>query len=259
MQQRQGIRYERYQAFKWKFGIALFLLILAVALWKDKRRADKAIGSFLGRIWLEPKVLLFVGIPLVFLATWGRETLRELIWIYEDGIYMGAEELGYYFGMLMNNGAFLTAAFWMAYLGVLDLKANKGKRKSLLGPVIGSLRTRELKLPVQKRMVERYCQVFVPAVLVIVFSITTVLYYQYHDFYWDEPGGIVLLVLAVLSGVWFFGFGIWNLYRNKELAQDLGALSEQIAAIREGNLTERLALPEDADLKMAAENLNEIQ
>lgn len=259
MQQHQESRYERYQAFKWKFGIALFLLILTVALWKDKRRADKAIGSFLGHIWLEPKVLLFVGIPLVFLATWGRETLRELIWIYEDGIYMGTEELGYYFGRLMNNGAFLTAAFWMVYLGVLDLKANKGNRKSLLGPVIGSLRTRELKLPVQKRMVERYCQVFVPAVLVIVFSITTVLYYQYHDFYWDEPGGIVLLVLAVLSGVQFFGFGIWNLCRNKELAQDLGALSEQIAAIREGNLTERLTLPEDADLKMAAENLNEIQ
>ena len=53
--------------------------------------------------------------------------------------------------------------------------------------------------------------------------------------------------------------GVRNLRRNKELAKDLGALADQIAAIREGNLTGRLHLPEDADLKTAAENLNEIQ
>lgn len=257
MQRRQEIRYERYQAFKWKFGIALFLLILAVALRKDKRRGDKAIGSFLGHIWLEPKILLFVGIPLAFLVTSGRETLRELIWIYEDGCYMGLEELGYYFSRLMDSGAFLTAAFWMAYLGVLDLKANKGNRKSLLGPVVRSMQVRELKLPVQKRMVERYNQVFVFAVLFVVFFTCLVLLCCSH-FYWDTSR-LVLLIFTVLWGICFLVAGIWHLRRNKELAQDLGALSEQIAAIREGNLTERLTLPEDADLKTAAENLNEIQ
>ena len=39
---------------------------------------------------------IFVGVPLVFLFTGGREILRELIWLYEDGVYMSMEELGYY-------------------------------------------------------------------------------------------------------------------------------------------------------------------
>lgn len=257
MQQRQTYRHERYLAVKWKLGIALFLLILAALLRKDKRQADKALGRFLGHIWLEPKVLLFVGIPLVFLFTGGKDLLQELIWIYEDGWYMSAEELGYYVGRLVTGSSFLTAAFWMVYLGVLDLRTNKGNRKSLLGPVIRSMRTRELRLSVQKRMVERYCQVLVPAVLFPVFSFAAMALYQ-GRWQWNIPA-LVMLILAVLSGVYFVVSGVWHLRKNKELAQDLGALSDQIGAIREGNLTERLILPEDADLKNAAENLNEIQ
>lgn len=258
MEKQQISRYERYQAVKWKLLAALFLLTLSVLLWKDKRRADAAVGKFLGRVWTEPKIMLFVGVPLVFLFTGGREILRELIWLYEDGAYMSMEELGYYAGQLAVRGAFLTAVFWMVYLGVLDLRVNKGNRKSLLGPVIHSMRAKELKLSVQKRMVERYCQVFVPAVLFSVFSVTAALYYRVRDFYWNEPG-IVLLILALVSGIQLLASGVWNLRRNKELAKDLGALADQIAAIREGNLTGRLHLPEDADLKTAAENLNEIQ
>lgn len=257
MQQYQESRYDRYQAAKWKLIAALFLLTLSILLWKDKRRADNAIGSFLGHIWLEVKLLLFVGIPLAFLLTGGREIIQELIWLYQDGGYMDAEVLGHYAGMIVGRGPFLTAAFWMGYLGVTDLRLNKGKRKSLLGPVIASMRTKELKLPIQKRMVERYCQVFVSAVLFSVFSITAASYYR-HGFYWNGPG-IVLVCFVVCPGVWLLVFGVWHLRKNKELAEDLGALSDQIAAIREGNLTERLHLPEDADLKTAAENLNEIQ
>lgn len=257
MQQRQTYRRERYLAVKWKLGIALFLLFLAVLLRKDKRQADKAIGRFLGHIWLEPKCLLFAGIPLVFLFTGGKDLLQELIWIYEDGWYMGAEELGFYVGRLMTGSSFLTAAFWMVYLGVLDLRINKGNRKSFLGPVIGSMRTKELKLSVQKRMVERNSRVFVFAVLFGVFF-TFLVYLTCSHFYWD-PLRMVLLIFTVLWGICLIVAGVWNLRKNKELARDLGALSDQIGAIREGNLTERLILPEDADLQSAAENLNEIQ
>jgi signal transduction histidine kinase/plasmid maintenance system antidote protein VapI len=257
MQKNQAYRYERYQAVKWQLIAALFLLTLAVLLRKDKRLADGAIGRFLGHIWLEPKVLLFVGIPIGFLLIGGREILQELIWIYEDGIYMNMEELGYYAGRFVARGSFLTAAFWMIYLGVVDLRTNKGNRKSLLGPVIRSMRTKELKLSVQKRMVERYCQVFVLAVLFCVFAVFAAV--LYCSTYYLTAQILVLLLFAVFFGICFLLVGVWNLRRNKELAQDLGALSDQIAAVREGNLTERLALPEDADLKTAAENLNEIQ
>ncbi len=241
------------QAVKWKLLTALLLLIAAFVLRRDKRAADQAAGRFLGHIWLELKVLVFVGVPAVFLLTGGREILRELIWIYEDGAYMTVEELGYYTEMLVTRSSFLTAAFWMVYLGVLDLRTNKRNRKSLLGPVFQSMRTKELGLPVQKRMVERYCQIFVYGILFAVFSTVAALFY-----YQTVPRNIVL-TLAAVWGACFFGYGIWNLRKNKELAKDLGALTDQIRAIREGGLTEPLRLSDDTDLKEAAENLNKIQ
>ena len=109
MEKQQISRYERYQAVKWKLLAALFLLTLSVLLWKDKRRADAAVGKFLGRVWTEPKILLFVGVPLVFLFTGGREILRELIWLYEDGVYMSMEEVSWICGSIREIGSL----FWV--------------------------------------------------------------------------------------------------------------------------------------------------
>ncbi len=258
LQQRQQYRYDQYQACKWKLLTALLLLTLAFLFRKDKRLGDQAIGRFLGHIWMEPKLLLFVGIPILFLLTGGREMLRELIWILEDEAYLGIEELSYYAGMFITRGTFLTAVFWMIYLGAVDLRLNKGHRKFLFGPLVLSLRTRELKLPVQKRMVERYCQVLVPAVLSTVFTIAAAVSYENSYREWNSSA-LVMLLFAIFSWLWLLIFGTWHLRKNKQLAKDLGALSNQILEIREGNLTKRLELPEDADLKAAAENLNEIQ
>ena len=46
---------------------------------------------------------------------------------------------------------------------------------------------------------------------------------------------------------------------SRRLAEDIGALSDRIGAVREGKLTDDLRLPEDSDLLEAAENLNEIR
>lgn len=55
----------------------------------------------------------------------------------------------------------------------------------------------------------------------------------------------------------FVGFFYMN--RVRRLAEDLGALTEQIGAVRGGDMGNALSLPEDSDLKAAAEDLNSIQ
>ena len=52
--------------------------------------------------------------------------------------------------------------------------------------------------------------------------------------------------------------GLAYMKKNRGVAEDIGALADRIAAVREGRLSGSLKLPEDADLKEAAENLNEI-
>ena len=56
---------------------------------------------------------------------------------------------------------------------------------------------------------------------------------------------------------------IWYQYNfarcNMRIAKDIGALTDQIAAVKKGNLTQGMALPEDADLARPAQDLNEIQ
>ena len=74
-------------------------------------------------------------------------------------------------------------------------------------------------------------------------------------------GMLVLIFVVIVLGVpaAFMAVDICMLRRNRKLAEDIGALSDQIQAVREGNLTEDLHMEGDTDLQEAARNLNEIQ
>ncbi len=259
MQRQQMEWHRRYETGLARLGCALLLLILAFLMRKSLKEAGRAIGAFLGKLWLEVKILLFLGIPLVLFLTSGRELLRELMWMLEDGgwyVY-SAEEFFWYIGHFMRNGTALAAAFWMIYLAVLDHRYNKGRQKLLTAPVLYGLGRKNLELPIQRRMVSRYYPVLAFSLLFLFFGIASVFGYF---FVWGWDGTTVLLtVLAILSGVGFVVATVVYLCRNKQLAEDLGALAGQIADIRNGNLTKPLELSGDADLKAAAENLNEIQ
>ena len=65
---------------------------------------------------------------------------------------------------------------------------------------------------------------------------------------------VIFAALFVFTLLTAFG-----LKKNHRLARDIGALTDQILAVREGNLTEELVLSEDTDLREAADNLNQIQ
>ena len=108
-------------------------------------------------------------------------------------------------------------SFWLLYLGVTDLRRNKGRQKSVIGRLRRSISTRELKQPVQKKLVK-----------------------------WQRR--------SLIPFVGFFYVG-----KVHRLAEDLGALTEQIRAIRNGDMGNALSLSENSDLKTAAEDLNGIQ
>ena len=99
---------------------------------------------------------------------------------------------------------------------------------------------------------------------------TASVYVEYEAWEWaysGEYGGcfgfdrvvVVIAVVALAVLLAFMMIDICTLRRNRRLAEDIGALADQIRAVREGNLTTDLQLSEDTDLQEAAQNLNEIQ
>ena len=227
---------KQQQEFKIRCALlaaAVILLLLSFFCKKEKRRAEDAIAGFLRKIWLEGKLLLLVLLPAPVFLIGGSEV-------------------------------FLVVCFWLLYLLVLEVRRNRGRQKK---PLFDAIRLRDLKSPVQKRMVKRYhmalASVLAALAAAVVFSI---LLFFLHGMYFRYGNirnmaamsllllGIVLVVLLVCAIAGLAGMG-----PNRKLAEDIGALSDQIAAVRAGNLTTPLAVPKNADLARAAENLNGIQ
>ena len=74
--------------------------------------------------------------------------------------------------------------------------------------------------------------------------------------YWNDALAPVLTMFCF--AVLLLIGGLAYMKKNRRMAEDIGALTDRIAAVREGRLSGSLKLPEDADLKEAVENLNEI-
>ena len=148
----------------------------------------------------------------------------------------------------------LLAVFWGLYLLIVnDWRYNKKPWKQ---GVLGMLATRELKYPLQKRL-SRTNSWLGLAILLL--------------------GGdlIALLVLITVDGRILPSWAIWNLFllpfliaaglyawicwRQKRLLIDFGAVADQVAAIRTGELERELNLPEGSDLAGLADDLNHIR
>ena len=221
---KESLAADRQRLVRSEAGLAaaLLLLLLAWALRKMRRAGREKIAGWTGKIWIEIKLLLFFAIPLCLLLTFVTEFLSwsgfSLEWIVYYGIqdYLPqardslASHLASFFSYWMLS-------FWPLYLGVTDLRRNRGRQKSIIGRLRRSIRTRDLKQPVQKKLVKWQRRSLIP----------------------------------------FVSFFYMN--RVRRLAEDLGALTEQIGAVRGGDMENALSLPEDSDLKAAADDLNSIQ
>ena len=221
---KESLAADRQQLARSKAGLAaaLLLLLLAWMFRKPRRAGREIIARWTGKIWIEIKLLLFFAIPLCLLLTFVTEFLSwsgfSLEWIVYYGIqdylpqardYLASHLDGFFSCWMLS--------FWPLYLGVTDLRRNRGRQKSIIGRLRRSIRTRDLKQPVQKKLVKWQRRSLIP----------------------------------------FVSFFYMN--RVRRLAEDLGALTEQIGAVRGGDMGNALSLPEDSDLKAAADDLNSIQ
>lgn len=215
-------------------GAALLLLLAAFRMRRELHESRQWMGRQLGKVWIEIKAVVFWGIPVFALLFC---LLTGMLW----GLFQQQTGIAVY--------------FWLLYFGFLDRRYNKGSQKSMLKPVRDSLRTRDLSRPVQKRLVRRQWLFFVP-VLGILLLLLFILLILWDIMYWN---GVFVLFLAALCGILFLAAGILiYMKKNRRLAEDIGALADRIEAVCAGSLTGELKLPEDSDLRKAAENLDTV-
>ena len=148
------------------------------------------------------------------------------------------------------------ALFWLCWLLHNDHKYNpKEARRSLLGALFRALRARDLKRPVEKRLVRRAALMILAVLLLgaetIYFLIVFTVFVGYPSWLlWT----VYLLPVLLLAGA-----AAALARRELGLAKDLGRLAGQVETVRAGDLERPLKLPEDADLRQTAESLNDIQ
>ena len=272
-----------YQAFQ-QIGSCLIasviLLTLAALLHKSKRLAEQKIAAVSGKIFLELKIFIFL-FGLFLLAGKSADVLSEAFWKISNGFssqFCWSGDITYEVSRMLKAGGYLAAFYWLIYLAVLDWKGNRKAQKK---PLISLLRTKDFKYPIQKRLVRRQRSALLIEIAILFMAGTAAsvmcllhetasVYVEYEAWEWaysGEYGGcfgfdrvvVVIAVVALAVLLAFMMIDICTLRRNRRLAEDIGALADQIRAVREGNLTTDLQLSEDTDLQEAAQNLNEIQ
>ena len=211
---------------QFKIGCALLavsaLLLVIAFIWrKEKRCAEKEISGLLGRTFLEVKLLFFfVGILFA---------LKRMI---------------------------LPLCFWLLYLLFLDWRENRGKQRK---PIIEGVRTRELKYSLQKRIVRRGRLSMLSGGLAFLICCLALAGMRNMEnwYFQDKYIGVLLFIAVVL----LLNVAVSFLYleKNRQLAEDIGALSDRILEVRNGNLEDFPILPQDAEMKEVFENLSEIQ
>ncbi|MDE7198380.1 MAG: HAMP domain-containing histidine kinase, partial [Lachnospiraceae bacterium] len=262
---------------------AVVLLAVSLLLWKSRRQGVKKIADLLAKICLEGKILLAVLLAVI-LAGMGSGVLSQLGWWIRYGFYYYNWSGDYIYEMrkLCEAGWYLTAYFWLLYLAVLDFRMNRNRQKK---PLFDLLKTKDFKYPIQKRLVRRQRIILiVELVLIMLFAVSILVVWliageylnylsggyaydygyeaiaEYGGYPFGLGGAYLLMAQVTFAALFIFTLTTFcSLRKNHRLAVDIGALSDQILAVREGNLTEELTLSEDTDLREAADNLNEIQ
>lgn len=222
--------------------LGLLLLVFAIINRSSKREFDRKLAAWMGRMWLEVKLLL----SFLFFIPWGILGIRVFPgW--------GDNWFNRVLGMALVV-CIIIACLWWFYLILIDLIIN-GK-KFFTHNAINSLLTRyrkyEKRYPWQKSMLKRaHILVGVEAVLAII-SVIFVLAAM------SGSGGLALLLALLIAGA-----GIYLIYRYlkhyDKTISDLGNLMDHIELVKNGDMTTRLEIAEDADIYPAVQNLNSIQ
>lgn len=275
MYQNQIVNMEQLEKNRAMLLVSVLLLALSVLFRKEKRLGEQAVARFMGKIWFEVKALLFILFALFF-CVWfvGRQIGEMYSFLYYNYGRLGFDNAFGYMDIFRESGRLLTALFWVVYLVVLDAGANEGQQKK---PILTSIRAKDLAYPVQKKLVKRYRYTLAAGILAVILcglilvSVAEGLggsgYYflnlgdvleDYLQYPFDDAVQAILSILVFILLLLSIS-NIAYAKKNRRMAEDIGALIEQIEKVKKGNLAQPLTLPADTDLGRAAESLNEIQ
>ncbi len=270
--------------------ISIGLLLLAVGLFmrKSRRLAVERIADLLAKICLEIKLAVLLVLTILFMGV-GGDVLGQFVWWIRNGLgyYNWSGDYIYEMARLTRAGGYLALWFWLIYLVVLDWRMN-GKRQKK--PVFDLLKMKDLKYPVQKRLVRRQRNTLIAEICLLLLFAGAVCAlwmlqgelvnwisggYGYNYAYETDVYEAVaedmgypfhmryayMLMAEVIFGALFVFTAItaFGLKKNRRLAVDIGMLTDRILAVREGELSGELVLSEGTDLQEAADSLNQIQ
>ena len=240
----------------------LFVLSLAFFWQEDRRRAEAAIAARTVYVWTEFR---FLAVALCLLYLVFGNTSRGW-WV--DGVYTAcypllenapdglAMAVSYGLGLPLSNLPAVLALCLIFWLIHNDHRHNPKPRRSLLGSVRRALLARDLRRPVQKRLRQ---QAMAPmAVMAVAGILGAVLMFVAVEYWWWDIYSACITVTAALYFLVLLFFAL-SARRQLSLARDIGSVCDHIAAIRAGDLSASLTLPEDADLRQAAEDLTNLQ
>ena len=211
------------------------LLIWSIVWHTHKVRADQAIAWFTGHIWLEVKLLLLV--PLAFLWVLAASCTLNLFF-------------NHFFGDPLR---YLTVplALWWSYFHINDLRYNFGQlhTHSFCTACARLLGRQEMRWSVGARMDKR-------SVLQFVLCIPFFLYCALQLPLLKQYFGLLMMVLLAVAGVGLIAAQVWLLRKNRQSTADMDKLITRIQAV---GSDDQIPLPEDSDLRAAAEGLDQME
>ena len=252
--------YDFYRAQAVVFGAGIWCLVIWSLLRKHRAPVDRKIASWTVHVWTEARALLMLAFVLwAFLPGFADlDVVYDLLYssryTWDGGWSFSAWGMAV-LRLALSNVPALLALIWYVWLIRNDHRYNpKEARRSLLRPFLRGVRARSLKRPVEKRLSRRAALTALAAVVLcgevlsILINLTLIGYPSW--LLWT------IYLLPVLLAAW----AVTALVRRElGLARDLGRLADQVEAVRAGDLSKPLALPEDGDLRQTAESLNDIQ
>lgn len=244
-------------------GFVLYLLLR-----NGKRELNKRLAAVTAKMWFEWKILLGVVLPvLLFVGVLQEEGVftyaYDAVVLSDIPYYEYASELSYSLvDMIPRYIEQLLLAFWLLYAFIADVCQNRdGYKKGIYGKCAAVLKSRDLKLPLSKRLVKRTYVLFgfaaaLPVYLLIVFCTCLFLDYRMLQagavIWWME--GAFALAAGLLAAVYFYQ------KKNRKFAEEITLLADQISGIRGGKYEAGAASAfEDADLRRMAEELEDIR
>ena len=158
-----------------------------------------------------------------------------------------------YLSELADHSPNLLAVLWGVYLLIVnDWRYN---RRPWRRGVIAMLGAHELKYPLQKRL-SRMNGFLGLAMLLLWLEVLFFLVAQTVELY------IPSWAIWNLFGLpWLLSMGVcgWFLWRQRRLWSDFGAVTDQLVALRAGDMERELSFPQEHDLYQMADDLNHIR